>query len=164
MTLNDKLRFAMSEGKITQPIVTGNVVHFTSPRRDLFASPIPFVRETSEGEFEVVVKTGSRPNYIQVTQIGDKLFLNNGVHKVCALYKRGYKDCACILRTANRLEEIGLNPQSSRIFSFFASTRPPLVIDFLSETAAVIHMRPMYQILQVQVQSGTLFTPALPPT
>ena len=162
MTSDQKLRFSMSEGKITEPIVMGNSVHFTSPRRDLFASPIPFVRETSEGEFEVVVKTGSRPNYVQVTQIGGKLFLNNGVHKVCALYKRGYKDCACILRTASRLEEIGLNPQASRLFSFLATTRPPLVVDFLGETtAALINMRPMYQILQVQIQSGMLFAPAL---
>src|SRR5207245_4771704 len=59
MTLNDKLRFAMSEGKITQPIVTGNVVHFTSPRRDLFASPIPFVRETSHVLFDVTVERES---------------------------------------------------------------------------------------------------------
>lgn len=162
MSTEDMLRFSMSEGRITQPIVTGNTVHFTSPRRDLFASPIPLVRAMQDGGFEVVIKTGSRPNYVQVTQIGGKLFLNNGVHKVCALYKKGYRECVCILRTADHLEELGINPRSSRLFSFLDSPRPALVVDFLNQsTAASIHMQPMYQILQVQVQSGHIFAPAL---
>jgi len=162
MSTEDMLRFVMSEGKITQPIVTGNTVHFTSPRRDLFASPIPLIRAAKDGGFEVVIKTGSRPNYVQVTRIGGKLFLNNGVHKVCALLKKGYKECVCALRTADHLQEIGINPMSSRLFSFLDSPRPALVADFLNESAAAqIHMQPMYQILQVQVQSGHIFAPAL---
>ncbi len=162
MSDEDMLRFSMSEGRITQPIVTGNTVHFTSPRRDLFASPIPLVRPTNDGGFEVVVKTGSRPNFVQATQIKGKLFLNNGVHKVCALRKKGYKECVCLLRSADHLEELGINPRSSRLFSFLESPRPALVIDFLNpSSAASIYMQPMYQILQVQVQSGHIFAPAL---
>ncbi len=78
------LRFAMSQGKITEPIVVGNQVLFTSPRRDLYADPIPTVRETDGGEFEIFVRAASRPNYVQVVKIGERLFLSNGVHKVCA--------------------------------------------------------------------------------
>ncbi len=162
MSTEDMLRFSMSEGRITQPIVTGSTVHFTSPRRDLFASPIPLVKAAQDGGFEVVVRTGSRPNYVQVTQIRGKLFLANGVHKVCALRKKGYKECVCILRSADHLEELGINPMSSRLYSFLDSPRPPLVVDFLNQSAAaLIHMQPMYQILQVQVQSGYIFAPAL---
>ncbi len=163
MSAEDMLRFSMSEGRITQPIVTGNTVHFTSPRRDLFASPIPLVRAGQDGGFEVVIKTGSRPNYVQVTHIEGKLFLNNGVHKVCALRKKDFNECVCILRTADHLEELGINPRSSRLYSFLNTPRPALVADFLNQsTAALAHMQPMYQILQVQVQSGYIFAPALP--
>ena len=58
MSTEDMLRFSMSEGKITQPIVTGSTVHFTSPRRDL--------------------------------------------------------------RSADHLEELGINPMSSRLYSFLS--------------------------------------------
>jgi hypothetical protein len=163
MNLEQQLRFAMSEGKITEPIVTGNQVYFTSPRRDLFAHPIPVVRETGEGEFEIVIRAASRPNYIQVAKIGQRLVLTNGVHKVCALYKIGYKKCICIFRSAHDLTELGLNPLQTTFFRHFESQRPALVTDFLNPlTAAPVKMRSMYQILQVSVTTGTITVPALP--
>jgi hypothetical protein len=165
MSVEDLLRFAMSEGKITEPIIVGNQVLFTSPRRDLHADPIPTIRGTEDGEFEIIVRAASRPNYVQVVQIGQRLFLFNGVHKVCASYQMGFKKIPAVFRTAHNLAEIGVNPQSTSLFRqpVFESQRPALVTDFLGpETAVPIKMRSAYQILQVSVGVGTLTVPALP--
>jgi hypothetical protein len=101
----DLLRFALTEGKINQPIVAGGQVLFTSRRRDLHADPVPSVRQVADGEFEIVTRALSRPNYIQVARIGRRLFLTNGVHKVCALYKAGYTHCYCLSRDVHELSE-----------------------------------------------------------
>ena len=165
MTDEEHLRFAMSEGRITEPIVTGNQVVFTSPRRDLHADQFPKVREVGEGDFEIVVRASSRPNYIQVAQIANRLVLINGVHKVCSLYARGVTHCPVLLRTAHNLEEGGMNPRSTSLFRqpIFEGPRPALVTDFLNpQTAVPLVMRSMYQVLQVVVNVGTLSVPALP--
>ena len=165
MSLEDQVLFAMSEGKITEPIVTGSQVLFTSPRRDLFADPIPTVRETESGEFEILIRAASRPNYVQVAQIGGRLLLTNGVHKVCALYKLGMREVPCVYRTAHSLEEAGFNPRNTSLFRdpIFRGERSALVIDFLNpDTAVPLRMRSMYQVLQVSISVGQLQIPALP--
>lgn len=165
MTIEEQLAFAMSEGKITEPIIQGNLVLFTSPRRDLFATHIPKVKDLGDGAFEISVRAASRPNYIQVAQLGNQLLLTNGVHKVCALYKKGYSRCVCLLRTAARLEEAGFQPNSTSLFNWIGQPRPALVTDFLNPIAgASLRMRPMYQVLQVQVNVGTISVPALQET
>src|SRR6266496_391925 len=164
-TVGDQLPFAMTEGRITEPIVTGTQVLFTSPRRDLHAHPIPAVTELEGGEFEITIRATSRPNYIQVAQIGDRLVLSNGVHKVCAFLKAGYTHCPCVFRNEPSLEVAGLNPQTTSLLSpsVFGSQRPALVSDFLNPAAAApIRMRSMYQVLQVNVGVGTMLVPALP--
>jgi len=165
MSADQQLLFAMSEGRVTEPIVTGNQVYFTSPRRDLYAQPVPVVREVSAGEFEIVIRAASRPNYIQVAAIGERLLLVNGVHKVCALMKMGYENCMCVVRSAHNLAEVGLNPQQSSLFRepVFQSQRPALVADFLNPlTAAPLRMRAMFQVLQVATTVGTITVPAMP--
>jgi len=165
MSIERQLLFAMSEGKITEPIVTGNQVLFTSPRRDLFAHPVPIVRETGEGEFEIVVRAASRPNYIQVAVVENKLLLTNGVHKVCALHKMGYSHCVCVVRQVNDLAEAGVDQRLTTLFrdAVFKSRRPALVTDFLNPLAAApLKMRAMYQVLQVTFNVGAITVPALP--
>lgn len=94
LDLDQQLLFAMSEGKITEPIVAGNQVIFTSPRRDLHADPIPIVRETEGGEFGIVIRASSRPNYVQVAEINGRLLLTNGVHKVLFWFSLKWKEGA----------------------------------------------------------------------
>lgn len=164
--LEQQLLFAMSEGRITEPIVTGNQVVFTSPRRDLHADPIPVVREIEGGDFEIVIRASSRPNYIQIAEIGGRLLVTNGVHRVCALYSRGLRQIPCLYRQIHNLEEAGLNARSTTLFrdQLFLSPRPALVTDLLNHDAAVpLRMRSMYQVLQVVVNVGTLTVPAIPP-
>ncbi|HEV1993687.1 MAG TPA: hypothetical protein VGR03_05100 [Candidatus Acidoferrum sp.] len=165
MNIEQQLLFAMSEGKITEPIVTGNQVWFTSPRRDLFAHPVPTVREIGEGEFEIVIRAASRPNYIQVAAVENRLLLTNGVHKVCALHKMGYTHCVCVFRRANDLTEAGIDQRQTTLFrdAVFKSMRPALVTDFLEPLAAApLKMRAMYQVLQIAFSVGTITVPALP--
>lgn len=165
MNEEELLRFAMTEGKVTEPIVQGNAVAFTSPRRDLNVVPIPRVRETPEGDFEISVRAGSRPNYVQVAEVaefGGRLLLANGVHKVCALYRLGYKECVCLLRKVPTLRDAGFDPNSLGLFAHYQSPRPPLVIDFLNPNlASELRMRPMYQVLQIAINAGLTSVPAL---
>lgn len=160
----DQLNFALSEGTIHQPIVVGSQVLFTSARRDLHADAVPSVRQTTDGEYEIMIRAASRPNYIQVARIGTQLLLTNGVHKVCALHKAGYGHCYCLVRDVNVLSETGLNTQSSMFRdAIFKSARPALVTDFVNPiTAATLYIRSMYQILQVVINVGTMTVPALP--
>lgn len=165
MSGEELLLFAMTEGKVTEPIVLGNAVAFTSPRRDLNVIPIPRVRETAEGDFEISVRAGSRPNYVQVVEIaefGGRLLLANGVHKVCALYRLGYKDCVCLLRKVPTLRDAGFDPNSLGLFAHYQAPRPPLVIDFLNPNlASELRMRPMYQVLQIAINAAMTSVPAL---
>lgn len=159
-----QLRFAFSEGKISEPIVSGKTVLFSSPRRDLHVDPVPRVQRQADGEFMIYVRATSRPNYIQVAEIGEQLLLVNGVHKVCALYRAGFTHCYCVVRKAHDVATAGLDPQSASMLRspVFDGTRPALVIDFLkTETAAPLTLRSMNQVLQVMLQSGTLTVPAL---
>ncbi len=161
-TLEDQLTFAMPEGRILAPIVAGNQVIFASPRRDLFADPIPTVRETESGDIEIVVRAASRPNYVQVVKVGNRLLLSNGVHKVCAMYRAGFTHCPCVFRTVNRFEETGLIPWSSfRTETIASSDRLAMVTDFLNpEVAVPLKMGSTYQIMQIAVNVGQMSVPA----
>jgi len=125
---------------------------------------VPSVRETSEGEFEIVIRAASRPNYIQVAVVENRLLLTNGVHKVCALHKMGYTHCVCVVRQVNDLAEAGIDQRQTTLFrdAIFKSGRPALVTDFLNPLAtAPLTMRAMYQVLQITFNVGTITVPAL---
>jgi hypothetical protein len=164
-TLDQQIRFAMAEGSITEPIIAGNQVVFTSHRRDLHAEQIPVFRQTESGEFEITTRAYSRPNYIQAVQIGSRFLLTNGVHKVCALNLRGHQHIPCLLRRVNRIEESGLNTQQTSLFrpELMNSPRPAHVLDFLSNRVAVrVGLRSMYQVLRVGFGIEMLNVPAIP--
>lgn len=164
-TLDQQIRFAMAEGLITEPIIAGNQVVFTSQRRDLHVEQIPVFRQIESGEFEITTRAYSRPNYIQAVQVGDRFLLTNGVHKVCALHLKGHRNIPCLLRRANRVEESGLNTQQTSLFrpELMNSSRPAHVLDFLSDRVAVpASLRSMYQVLRVGFGIEMLNVPAIP--
>jgi hypothetical protein len=160
----DQLRFALSEGSIHQPMIAGNQVLFTTSRRDLHADPIPEVRQVDSDEYEIVIRATSRPNYINICILENRLLLTNGVHKVCALQKAGLSNCFCVFRRIDSLPDSGINTQTS-IFRdpLFKGARPAMVRDFLEPSAsAPLYIRSMNQILQIAVSVGTMTIPALP--
>jgi hypothetical protein len=159
-------QFAFVEGQINAPLVTANQVQFTSPGLDLFVDATPIVQRAEDGSFTITVLAGSRPNYIQVALLDDRLVLVNGVHKVCALYALGLRTCFCALRVVTRLEESGLNFQATSLYrdEVFKSMRPALVTDFMNPSVAVpLRMKSMYQVMQVSINVGQIRVPALPP-
>jgi hypothetical protein len=163
-SLDDQLRFAMPDGIITEPVIAGNQVVFASHGRDLHAEQVPTVRQVGSGDFEIVVSATSRPNYIQAAQLGQRLVLTNGVHKVCAMVTRGYTHVPCLLRQIGRIEEAGLNIQSTLFRpQLFAGPRPAQVIDFLDERVAVpVHVRSMQQVLRIGIMTEILHVPTVP--
>jgi hypothetical protein len=162
-SVEEQIRFAMAEGVITEPIIAGNQVIFTSQGRDLHAEQIPSVRQLANGEFEIVVRASSRPNYVQAVEVGNRLLLTNGVHKVCALLLKGFTHVPCVLRRISRVEEAGLNLQSTMFRpELLGGLRPAQVIDFLNEDVAVsIWMRSAHQVLTVSLGIGMLLVPAV---
>jgi hypothetical protein len=162
-SLDEQIRFAMAEGVVAEPIVAGPQVIFTSRGRDLHAEQIPSVRQVGDSEYEIVVRAGSRPNYIQAAAIGNRLLLINGVHKVCALLLKGYTHVPCVLRCISRIEESGLNLQTSLFRpELLGGARPAQVVDFLNEDVAVsVLMRSMHQVLTVGIGIGTMQVPAI---
>lgn len=164
-SLEEQIRFSLPEGSITEPIIVGSQVIFTSHRKDLHADAIPSVREVAPGEFEIVVRASSRPNYVQVAMVGNKLMLANGVHHVCAMALRGYTHVPCLLRQASRFEE-ALNVQQTSLLrpELLNGPRPAQVIDFLSESLAVpALLRSRSQVLRVGIGVEVFDVPALSP-
>lgn len=160
----DQLRFALSEGSIHEPIIGGNQVLFTTSRRDLHADQIPEVRQVDSDEYEIIIRATSRPNYINIAILENRLLLTNGVHKVCALRQAGLSTCFCVFRRIDSVADSGINVQTS-IFrdSVFKGTRPAMVTDFLEpSTSTPLYIRSMNQILQIAVSVGTMTIPALP--
>jgi len=163
-SLEDLIRFAMTEGTITEPIISGSQVLFTSLRPDIYADQVPTVREGDHGDFEIVVRASSRPNYVSVASIGGRLLLLNGVHHVCALRQKGFESVPCVLRNVSRIEETGLNLQTSLFRpELMAGPRPAQVQDFLDDGVAVpLRMRSMYHILRIGIGVEPIRIPALP--
>ena len=163
-SLEDLIRFTMGEGTITEPIIVGPQVVFTSLRPDIYADPVPTVREVEPGEFEIVVRANSRPNYVSVASIGGRLLLTNGVHHVCSLLSRGFEKVPCVLRNASRIEETGLNLQSTMFRpELLSGPRPAQVLDFLNDTVAVpLKLRSMYHILRIGIAVEPIKIPAIP--
>jgi len=91
------------------------------------------------------------------------LLLTNGVHKVCALFLRGHTHVPCVLRRISRIEESGLNLQTTLLRpELLGGARPAQVVDFLNENVAVsVLMRSMHQVLTVGIGIGTLQVPAV---
>jgi hypothetical protein len=163
-SVEDQLKFAFTEGRIGEPIVSGNTVLFSSARRDLHVDAVPRIQRQADGEFTIFIRATSRPNYIQVAEIGERLLLVNGVHKVCALYRAGFTHCYCVVRKAHDVATAGLDPRTVSMLRppVFDGQRPAAVTDFLNvQTAVPLTLRSMNQVLQVVLQSGTLTVPAL---
>ena len=163
MDLTSLLGFAMTEGTITQPIITANQVLFTSPRRDLGLDGIPDIRDVGDGELEIVLRAFSRPNYVQVALLNGRLLLVNGVHKVLALHQRGFNDIPCLWRRIHNLVETGLVLRTSLFAEqTFNSPRPAMVLDFLDPNLAVpLKVRSQYQVLRLSINAEMFQVPAV---
>jgi hypothetical protein len=79
----------------------------------------------------LVVGFGS--NFVNAVQVGKRLMLNNGYHRVCALRALGIKHAPCIVQTATRVDELAIAVKrelAEQAEFYFESARPPLIKDF----------------------------------
>lgn len=162
-SIEDLIRFTMAEGTIAQPIISGPQVLFASLRPDIHADPIPEVREVGPGEFEIILRANSRPNYVSVASIGGRLLLTNGVHHVCALSLRGFESVPCVLRNVGRIEEVGLDLRTTLFRpELLSGPRPAQVLDFLDDQVAVpLKLRSMYHVLRIGIGVELIKIPAI---
>jgi hypothetical protein len=72
-------------------------------------------------------------NFLNVIRVGNRLLLNNGYHRACALRALGITHAPCAIQTATRTDEVGLvsRPDVADDPEFyFESARPPLLKDY----------------------------------
>src|SRR2546426_7174155 len=100
--------FAFPVPTITEPMISGQSVVFSSYGANVTANAVPSVTRRTDGTYDIVVRATSRPNYVQVARYDTRLVLINGVHKVLALRTAGRTVAACLLRSVQRREELGL--------------------------------------------------------
>ena len=78
----------------------------------------------------LVIGFGS--NFLNVIRVGNRLLLNNGYHRACALHTLALPTHR-IIQTVSRLDELDLPPNGrwlKTLISYFNTARPPLLKDF----------------------------------
>jgi hypothetical protein len=79
----------------------------------------------------LVIGFGS--NFLNAIRVGNRLLLNNGYHRACALRTLGITHAPCIIQTISRLDELDLIAKRKVAEDpdfYFNTARPPLLKDF----------------------------------
>jgi len=83
------------------------------------------------GVVGLVVGYGS--NFLNVIQADNRLLLNNGYHRACAMRAAGITHAPCIIETVSRRDELDMvatSDVSKTPSLYFKAPRPPLLKDF----------------------------------
>jgi len=155
--------FAFPTANITEPIIKGNTVVFTSHAPNIAVAPVPIVRRTAQG-FDVVFEAKSRPNFVMVARLAGKLVLHNGVHKVLALRLRGRTQTFAVAYEVQHQAQLGLPQANLSMFAevnYSTHVRPPLVVDFDGPTAVPVSMRSTMNVYRLVGQTEEIIAPAL---
>lgn len=152
--------FAFPQNTPPEPIINGNVAIFTSSAPNISVRQVPVIRRSGE-DLEIIARAEGRPNYVMAAELAGKLILENGVHHVLALARRGRSHVAAVLKHVQRREELAVNQQSSLFApgTYFDSTRPPLVIDFLGPLAVPAVSRAVLTVYRVAIQVEQIQVP-----
>ena len=79
----------------------------------------------------LVVGFGS--NFLNALRVGNRLLLNNGYHRACALRTLGITHAPCLIQTISRMDELDLTAKRKVVEDpdfYFNTARPPLLKDF----------------------------------
>jgi len=104
------------------------------------------------GVVALVVGFGS--NYLNVLSIGERLILNNGNHRACALFDLGVRRVPCVVQTLTHPDEIDVHaPRAVKRNPDFYLTepRPPLLADYFDP---VLSRRVNVALTRKQVRVG----------
>jgi hypothetical protein len=154
---NEDLRrdfaFSFPLGDLPDPIVSGQMVVFNSQTPNVLVNPLPEWHRIGD-EIQISIRATARPNYLWVAEMGPRLILLNGVHKVLAAIRAGRNYLPAIIRQATSVPELGLQP--SPFLNQLLVPRPPLVTDFLHPMAITMVRRPTRMLTRLIVQADQI--------
>lgn len=79
------------------------------------------------------IKVGFGANLLNAIRVGNRVLLNNGYHRACALRALGVTHAPCIVQTASFADELAVTTKT-RVADdpgfYFESARPPMLMDF----------------------------------
>jgi len=95
-------------------------------------------------------------SFMQAVRVGNRMLLNNGYHRACALRALGVTHVPCIVETATRVDELELvvrDRVAEEAGFYFESARPPLLKDFFDpKIRKVLPAPPRSQLVEVSVE------------
>jgi hypothetical protein len=102
----------------------------------------------------LVVGFGS--NFLNAVRVGNRILLNNGYHRACALRALGITHAPCVIQTATRIDELQVSVKS-RVADdaefYFESARPPLLQDFFDpKIRKVLPIRKRVRLIEVNFE------------
>jgi hypothetical protein len=102
----------------------------------------------------IAVVVGFGHDFMSVVRVGNRLLLDNGYHRACALRALGVTHAPCVIQTVSRLDE--LHMVNARVAEeaelYFESARPPLLKDFFDpKIRKVLPIRAQTQLVEVHV-------------
>ena len=106
------------------------------------------------GVVGLVVGYGS--NFLNAIQADNRLLLNNGYHRACAMRAAGITHAPCIIETVSRREELDMvatSDVSKTPSLYFKAPRPPLLKDFFDPR--LTESMPVYRERMVEVRFET---------
>jgi hypothetical protein len=149
--------FAFPIGSVPEPLVSGPTIIFNDQAQNIVINPMPEYRREGN-EIQIVLRATARPNYVWVAEMGSRLVLLNGVHKVLAALKAGRTALPAVVRSVNSLPELGLQ-QPPTFLAHLVAPRPPLVGDFFHPMAIGMERRPTRTLTRVIVQVDQIPAP-----
>ena len=125
------LDFCMKANPIDPPLIgPDGAITFSSHYSQNLVPLNPGFRAVDDHKIEVTATIISRPNYLQVAQIGNRYVVTNGYHRAVALLNAGHTRLPCLLKAYPMIEATGLTAPGYFDSARVNSGRPPLVSDF----------------------------------
>lgn len=101
----------------------------------------------------VVIGFGS--NFLNVIRDDNRLVLQNGYHRACALRELGITHAPCIIETVTRLDELNVAAHRDVVRNpafYFKAARPPLLKDFFdSKIRKTVRTRKILRMIEIEV-------------
>jgi hypothetical protein len=149
--------FAFPAGSVPEPLVAGPTVIFNDQTQNIVINPMPEYKRVGD-EVHITIRATARPNYVWVAEMGTRLVLLNGVHKVLAALKAGRTALPAVVRSASSLAELGLQ-QPPTFLAQLVAPRPPLVGDFFHSMAIGMERRPTRTLTRLIIQVDQIPAP-----
>jgi hypothetical protein len=104
----------------------------------------------------VGVAVGFGHDFLSVVRVGNRMLLDNGYHRACALRALGITHAPCVIQTVSRADELHITV-NARVAEeaeiYFESARPPLLKDFFDpRIRKLVRIRAQTHVVEVNVE------------